>query len=129
MQGTFNITTDEDLQKALMLEKYIPESMTIPSRVYCSIPRSMYEEKIPTELGDGRKRFNSVYKDNTPHLEDDVYILLGENIINSNGSLSGGRDLQTGPVTKEELFAHVELFGVEHLHLDFPREVIPDDEI
>jgi len=122
-EAKIDIKDDDTLHKLLQIEMLIPDTITISDRIFCELPNETYLGKIPSDLGDGRKSFDTVFKDFTPHL-DSSYILLGESVVSSNpdGSPDGGRDLVNNPVTKKELFAYVELFGVEALHLDFPRE-------
>ena len=120
MQGTINIGNDATLQQMLTLMTLMPEAIVIHDRVYCQVPKLDYEDKLNSDIGDGRKLMSSEYKN---FAEDDngVYVLVGENTDTYGADLSGSRDLVNNPVTKEEFVAWVTLYGVERFHVDFPR--------
>ena len=113
------IFNDADLHIALSMSDY-----EINNRIFVKVQMSNYESKIDPDLGDGRRLMSDQFVNHTPHL-DVAYVMLGETIINSDGSPSGGRDFVNNPYKKDEIDMWVQKYGVENTHLDFPRpEVI-----
>jgi len=124
MQGKVFIKDDETLQQLLMLMDYIPEAITISDRVFCEVPVKDYNDKLDSEIGDGRKTMSTVYKA-YHETEEKIYVLVGEDDgYGVDGT--GSRDLQNNPVTKEEFIAWVKKYGVESFHIDFPRTVVEE---
>ena len=122
------IKTDEELHKLLAIDDVIPNSIKIHDRVFCEIPELDLENDLTTMPSEDSKakrgkKVKDKYKTFTIK-DKKAYLLLGENMANPDKSASGGRDLKNNPITKDELSDWIEIYGVENLHIDYPREEV-----
>ena len=125
------ITTDEELQKAFALDELIPNSIKIKNRLFFDVPIADLDKDVGIlKIVDGEKvveegkkvseEYKVFYSD-----KDKATLMYGEN--DGYGSkLSGSRNLQTNPITGEEIKGLVALYGIENMHIDYTRKVIKE---
>lgn len=124
MNGAFFLDNDQDLQTLLTTALPLVGTMKIASRMFIEIPQDDYNNAIPEVLGgDGTVKFCDVFKDFCKGNEavSEAYLLVGEHTDAYGSAKSGSRNLIDNAMTKEEIQAWIDYFGVDKFHVGFPN--------
>jgi len=103
--------TDEKLQAELTAMVKEGKKVKLSQRLYCKVDDYDVEDK--EKIKDKYKSFISD--------KDGDYILIGEGNDDYGEPKSGSKDFENKPYINEELTPYVEKYGVENIHVDFPR--------